>query len=144
MGMKLPDTQPENPGKILDHDAGLGEASEAMVDERARELAMIAGLDPDASADEFHQQAREELSGRADEDAAADDEGTIAGLSSYDDVPGESGTSVSPGTNAAASGDEETIGEALYSEGITEADHDRMVSSRDDEYREAHDEEKQS
>lgn len=140
--MRLPDTEPEEPGKILDHDAGIGESGEAAVDERARELAKIAGLDPDDAQDEFRQQAREELSGRADENAPADEDGAIAGLTSYDDVPGESGGPVSPGTNSAASGDEETIGEALYAEGINEADHDRMVSSRDDEYREARDEEK--
>ena len=140
--MRLPDTEPGAPGKILDHDAGMGEASEATVDKRARELAKIAGLDPDEAADEFHQQAREELSGRADENAPADEEGAIAGLTSYDDVPGESGGAVSPSTHSAASGDEETIGESLYAEGINEAGHDRMVSSRDDEYREARDEEK--
>lgn len=141
MGMQLPDTQPGNHGKILDHDAGLGEASEAMVDARARELAEIAGLSPEDSAADFHRQARAELSGRADPNSANDDEGAASELSSYDDVPGESGSAVYPGTNAAASGDEQTIGESLYAEGISEATHDRMVESRGEELRDARDEE---
>ncbi len=139
--MKLPDTQPENPGKILDHDAGIGESSEAMVDARAQELAQIAGLDEKDSAKDFHGQAREELRGTADPNAPADDDGATAGLVAYDDVPGESGASVGYGTNAADSGDEQTIGEALYGEGISEATHDRMVESRGEELREAGEEE---
>ena len=140
--MQLPDTQPETPGKILDHDAGLGEASEAMVDERARELAKIAGMNPEDSAEDFHAQARAELRGSADPDAANDNDGLAADLSNYDDVVGESGNAVTPAANSAASGDEQTIGESLYAEGISEATHDRMVESREEELREARDEEK--
>ena len=140
--MQLPDREPESNGKILSHDAGIGEASNAMVKERARELAKIAGLDPETSTENFMIQAREELRGDPDADAATDDEGEIAQLSAYDDVPGESGTAVAPSTQAAASSDEQTIGESLYSEGIAEADHDRMVSSRTEEDRDARAEEK--
>ena len=70
------------------------------------------------------------MRGAADPDAANDDEGAIAGLIDEDDVPGESGSAVLPETNAAASSDEQTIGEELYGEGIAEADHDRMTQSR--------------
>ena len=143
MVMKLPDTQPEQPSKMLDHDAGLGEASEDMVEARARELAKIAGLSRDESPKDFMGEARGELRGSVDPDSPSDDEGAIAGLSSYDEVPGESGMPVSPATNAVASGDEESIGEALYSEGISEATHDRMVESRSEELRDARDEEKE-
>ena len=62
-----------------------------------------------------------------------DDAGPVADLTAEDDVIGESGGTVAPATNAAMHGDEETVGEQLYSEGIDEADHDRMTASRREE-----------
>ena len=128
--MQLPDQPPHDQGKILNHAAGIGEVSKAEVEKRARELAEIDGLDADQVNERHRYQARQELRGAADPDAANDDEGAIAGLIDEDDVPGESGSAVLPETNAAASSDEQTIGEELYGEGIAEADHDRMTQSR--------------
>ena len=128
--MQLPDQSPHDQGKILNHAAGIGEVSEAEVEKRARELAEIDGFDADQVNEGHRHQARQEMLGAADADAANDDEGLIAGLINEDDVPGESGSAVYPATNAAASSDEQTIGEELYGEGIAEADHDRMTQSR--------------
>ena len=131
--MQLPNESPRAKGKILNHDAGLGEPGNEDVERRARELAEIAGIGRDESIDDFRLQAREELRGTADPNTPNDDEGLAAGLISEDDVPGESGGAVSPATNAATHGNEQTIGEQLYGEGIDEADHDRMVESRREE-----------
>ena len=131
--MQLPDDAQNLPGKILDHDAGIGEVDNDMIDERARELAAIDGLTPGQVNEGHRHQAREELQGGDDPTVPNDDEGVEAGLINADDVPGESGGAVSPATNAATHGDEQTIGEQLYSEGIAEADHDRMVDSRSQE-----------
>lgn len=131
--MPTPDQSSNPPGKILDHDAGLGEADHDRIEARAIELAEIAGLDPD-QVDEGHRaQARDELSGTADPDAANDEEGAAAGLIESDDVPGQSGGAVAPAANATQGDDEQTIGESLYAEGVAEADHDRMVESRREE-----------
>ncbi len=131
--MQLPDQPPHPPGKILDHAAGIGEASDDMVEQRARELAEIDGL-TSADVNEGHRdQARQELRGEDEPTLPNDDEGAIADLIEPDDVPGESGGPVSPATNAANHGDEQTIGEALYTEGIDEATHDRMTQSRQQE-----------
>ena len=131
--MQLPDQSSNPPGKILDHGAGIGEADNDMVERRARELAEIDGLTPDQVNEGHRYQARQELRGAADPNAANDDEGPEASLIEEDDVLGESGGAVSPATNAAQHGDEQTVGEALYAEGIAEADHDRMISSREEE-----------
>ena len=131
--MQLPDDSPRAKGKILNHDAGLGEAGNEDVERRARELAEIAGLGRDEPVEDFRLQAREELRGTVDPNTPNDDEGLAADLIEEDDVPGESGGAVSPATNAAAHGDEQTVGEQLYGEGIDEADHDRMVKSRREE-----------
>ncbi len=133
-GMQLPDQPPQAKGKILDHDAGVGEPDNEMVDQRARELADIAGLDRDESVEDFRRQAREELRG-VDPNVPNDDSGPVADLIAEDDVIGESGGATAPATNAAMQGDEQTIGEQLYSEGIDEADHDRMTASRREERR---------
>jgi hypothetical protein len=132
--MQLPDQSLQASGKILDHDAGLGEVSEAMVEERARELAMIAGLPPERATNAHRRQASEELRGDADPNSPpADDDASIAEIIQYDEAPGSSGHAVAPATHAATHGDEETIGEQLYAEGVAEATHDRMVESRKDD-----------
>lgn len=125
----------QTPGKILDHGVGIGEANKNLVEERAKELAAIAGLSTHDVTDAHRAQARQELAGRADPYEANDDEGATAALIEPDDVLGQSGGATPPASNAAASGDEESIGEALYSEGVTEATHDQMVESRREEHR---------
>ena len=132
--MQLPDQPPHPPGKILDHADGLGEADNDMVEQRARELAEIDGFDADQVNEGHRAQARAELQGEDDPTRPNDDEAATAELIERDDVFGESGGAVSPATNAAVHGDEQTIGEALYTEGINEADHDRMTQSRQQEH----------
>lgn len=108
----------------------MGEVGEAQIEERARELAMIAGLPPGEATDAHRAQAARELRGTDDDSFPNDEEAALAGSIDRDDIPGERGGAVMPETDAAASEDEETVGEALYAEGIAEADHDRMVASR--------------
>ena len=131
--MQLPDESPHNQGKILDRSAGIGEVSKAEIEERARELAEIDGLDADQVNAGHRDRARQEMLGATDADAANDDDGAIADLTSEDDVPGESGTMVSTVNNSSVDGDDQTIGEELVNEGIGEADHDRMLESRKQE-----------
>ena len=131
--MQLPDQSSNPPGKILDHDAGIGEADKDMVEARARELAEIDGFGADQVNEGHRYQARQELRGAADPNAANDDEGPESELINEDDVIGESGGEVNAFTNEAQYGDEQTVGEALYSEGVAEADHDRMIESRKEE-----------
>ena len=111
----------------------MGEADKEMVEARARELATIDGFSSDQVNEGHRYQARQEMRGAADPNAANDDEGPEASLIEEDDVLGENGHAVAPATNAAQHGDEQTVGEALYSEGIAEADHDRMTQSRQQE-----------
>lgn len=126
-----PESTSRPAGRILDHDAGLGEASADAVEERARELAMIAGFTPDQVNDEHRREAREELSGAVDPNGIpADDDPAVADLTAYDEAPDERGHVVVPTGDPADGSDEETIGEALYSEGVAEATHDQMVASR--------------
>lgn len=132
-----PESTSRPAGRILDHDAGLGEASADMVEERARELAMIAGFTPDQVTDAHRREAREELSGAVDPNGIpADDDPLVADLTAYDEAPDESGHVVAAMGDPADGSDEETIGAALYSEGVAEATHDQMVESRRDQLEE--------
>ena len=134
--MKLPDQAPHDRGKILNHGDGIGEVDQAAIEQRARELAEIDGFTAGQVNEGHRHQARLEMLGADDPDASNDDEGAIAEMSDEDDVPGESGGAVSPGTNAAANADEQSDAEQLYAEGIAEAEHDRMTASREQEDRE--------
>ncbi len=129
-----PESTSRPAGRILDHDAGLGEASADTVEERARELAMIAGFTPDQVTDAYRHEAREELRGAVDPNGIpADDDPLVADLTAYDEAPDESGHVVAAMGDPADGSDEETIGAALYSEGVAEATHDQMVESRRDQ-----------
>lgn len=126
-----PESSSRPSGRILDHDAGLGEASADTVEERARELAMIAGFTPDQVNDEHRREAREELSGAVDPNGVpADDDPAVADITAYDEAPDERGHSVAPTGDPADGSDEDSIGASLYSEGVAEATHDQMVESR--------------
>ena len=122
---ETPDEQLQNHGKILDHDAGTGEIAEDEIESRARELAMIAGRLPDESNSGDRTQAVEELRGRRDPLAANDETPFAADMTERD---GLTGGAESPATDV--SDGDETIGEALYNEGVAEATHDQMVESR--------------
>ena len=128
--MQLSDQSPEPSGKIIDGADGVGEIDKDMVEERARELAEIDGLTAEDVNEGHRLQARKELRGADDPFTPNDDAGGVGDLIERDDVPGESGSSTAPATNSASFGDEESVGEALYAEGIEEATHDRMVESR--------------
>lgn len=129
--MQLPDQTAETVGKILDHDAGLGEANRDQVEERARELALIAGLSAEDVNDGHRFQARQELRGAVDPNVANDEDAQLAGLMAADDeAPGDSGFEGGLESNTPVHGDEQSIGEALYGEGVAEATHDQMVESR--------------
>ncbi len=104
-----------------------------MVEQRARELAEIDGFEAQDVNEGHRQQAKQELRGEDDPTMPNDDEGAVADLIERDDILGESGGATAPATNAAIHGDEQSIGEALYTEGINEADHDRMTESRHQE-----------
>ena len=105
-----------------------------MVEERARELAMIAGFTPDQVTDAHRSEARDELRGAVDPNGVpADGDPSVADIITYDEAPEESGHAVPAMGDPADGSDEETIGASLYSEGVAEATHDQMVESRRDQ-----------
>ncbi len=117
---------PETHGKISTASAGLGVPSPELVEERARELAAIAGRSASAFTDEDLRQAKDELLGNDSEDAPEETADVVASLTERDEPVGIQGCHV-PNVGLP---DDQSLGEELVSEGLDEAAHDQMVAAR--------------
>ena len=103
--------------------SGTGTSSPDDLRRRAEELAVIEGLRPEAVNGGHLRRAREELSGGGESPNDVMPESTT--LADRDPVSG-SGGSHTPNHGV---GDEETIGERLYAQGVEEAVHDEMLAA---------------
>jgi len=116
-----------NSGKTLLHGAEAGEITSAMIENRAREIALIDGRAFTSTTD--RRKAREELQGRALPDTTSDDSASIARSLNRDpsdpvSVPGHQ-TPDHPNE-----GDDPDMIERLAIEGVEEAQHDQMLAAR--------------
>ncbi|MDB6169247.1 MAG: hypothetical protein JWM88_2111 [Verrucomicrobia bacterium] len=118
--------------KIILHGQGTGDLSDADVEKRARELAVIRGRSGDQVNENDRAEAWSELHGDLVPETS-DTDGQSAGAMSRDPsepigVPGRQIPN--------REGDDETAAvERLASEGVEEAQHDQMLASRDQEHR---------
>jgi hypothetical protein len=120
---------PLNKGVLTSNSVGIGPVSRAMLQQRARELALIAGRDPAHVLPADHAQARRELGGGTDADRQEKLLDALPEDKRWDPVPG------SPGQQAPenSSEDEDDEGrsetEQLVEEGVDEAERDRMLQA---------------
>ncbi len=119
-------------GKITVHGNGLGVPSPALVEKRAREIAMIDERDPDQFTDADWEQAKNELTGVEASHVPEMDSDIGNELTERDEIPGASGHQAA---NNGFDGDD-NVGEELVSGGIEEAAHDQMVEARREELEE--------
>jgi hypothetical protein len=112
-------------GKILDHAHGLGTPTPAMMEARAREIAVINGRDENQVTQNDRDQARKELTGVAEIETTDEDRSATSATRAWDPVPGTQGHKV-PNQEA---DDEQVAAEKLTKEGVAEADHVRMVEA---------------
>ncbi|MEO6994010.1 MAG: hypothetical protein ABI273_10295 [Lacunisphaera sp.] len=117
---------PLNKGVLTENSAGIGPVTRAMVQARARELALIAGRTAHEVTQADYEQAKRELTGESDvdrQDALLD---ALPESKRWDPVPGSEGQQVpeSPSEDEDDEGRSET--EQLVDEGAEEADLDRM------------------
>ena len=111
-------------GRISGHFNGLGTVTPEMVEQRAREIALINGR----TAEEFNEtdleEARAEMTGEfALEEQREEEPGAVAG-SLADAVPGSSGHKNAPKLPS----DEQRMAEQLVQEGVDEAEHHSMLA----------------
>jgi hypothetical protein len=122
-------TNPLNTGMLTQNFTGIGPVTRAMVQARARELAVIAGRAPPYVTQVDYQQAKRELTGESDidrQDALLD---ALPESKRWDPIPESAGrqASESPSEDEDAEGRSET--EQLVDEGAEEADRDRMLQA---------------
>jgi len=108
--------------KISSHFDGLGTVTAEMVQQRARELALINGRDPNRFTEADWAEAKKELA--SSEAESPDTEGdTVNALRRWDEPPGSSGHKVP----SAIQSDEQTFAERLVEHGVEEANHEQML-----------------
>jgi hypothetical protein len=117
---------PLNKGIIMENADGIGTVTPAMVEARARELALINGHGSSGPTEADYQQVKRELTGEEEIDPQEEDVESLPESEDWDPVPGSTGRQVaeSLGEDEDAEGRSEAA--QMYEEGINEAEHDQM------------------
>jgi hypothetical protein len=120
---------PLSKGVLTENSVGIGTVTRAMVNARARELALIAGRPAGRVHQAEYEQAKRELTGGSDidlQDAILEE---LPESKRWDPVPGSEGRQVEelPSEDEDDEGRSET--EQLVDEGAEEAGRDRMVQA---------------
>ena len=105
---------------------GTGTVTPAMVEARARELALIDGRDSSKPTKADYQQAKRELTGEDDIDPQQENLESLPESEAWDPLPGSTGRQAaeSLGEDEDAEGRSESA--QMFEEGISEAEHDQM------------------
>src|SRR6266850_6892199 len=82
---------PLNKAIIMENAAGTGTVTPAMVEARARELALIDGRDSSKPTEADYQQAKRELTGEDDIDPQQENLESLPELEAWDPLPGSTG-----------------------------------------------------
>jgi hypothetical protein len=117
---------PLNKGIIMENADGIGTVTPAMVEARARELALINGHGSSGPTKADYQQAKRELTGEEEIDSQGENVESVPESEGWDPVPGSTGRQAadSLGEDEDAEGRSEAA--QMFEEGINEADHDQM------------------
>jgi hypothetical protein len=120
---------PLNKGILTEKAVGIGTVTLEMVEERANELAEIAGRVPPQASTIDYEEARRELTGESNIDVQAALLESIPESGRWDPVPGSTGrhTPDSFGEDEDSEGRSESA--QLVEEGVREAEHDQMLEA---------------
>jgi replicative superfamily II helicase len=118
---------PLNKGVIMENADGIGTVTPAMVETRARELALIDGRDSSKPTEADYQQAKRELTGEDEIDPRQKNLESLPESEAWDPLPGSTGhqAAESLGEDEDAEGRSEAA--QMFEEGINEAEHDQML-----------------
>src|SRR6266550_5802934 len=118
---------PLNKGIIMENADGIGTVTPAMIEARARELAVINGRDSSKPTRADYQQGKRELTGEEEIDPQEKNVESVPESEGWDPVPGSSGLQAadSLGQDEDAEGRSESA--QMFEEGIDDADHDQML-----------------
>jgi len=110
-------------GRFTEHAHGLGTVTEAMVRQRARELALINGRSEDQVLDSDLDQAHRELTGEERLEPQSSPAEELTEESRWVGVP----ESIGHQAPTVPAPDEQTFAEKLVEEGVEDAEQDQMV-----------------
>src|SRR6266446_1883140 len=124
---------PLNKGIIMENADGIGAVTPAMVEARARELALINGRGSSKPTKADYQQAKRELTGEEEIDLQEENLESVPESEAWDPVPGSTGHQAadSLGEDEDAEGRSEAA--QMFKEGINEAEHDQMLRAAEAE-----------
>ena len=124
---------PLNKGIIMENADGIGTVTPAMIEARARELALINGHGSSGPTKADYQQAKRELTGEEEIDPQEENVESVPESEGWDTVPGSTGRQAadSPGEDEDAEGRSEAA--QMYEEGIDEAEHDQILRAAEEE-----------
>lgn len=119
----------ENPlskGMIEENSVGIGEISTERLEDRARELALIAGR---PLTNEDREQALRELNGGDDVDARQAMLESISEDKRWDPIPSSTGHQAQESASETEDEDGQGKSAQLFEEGVSEAAHDQMLQA---------------
>jgi hypothetical protein len=117
---------PLNKGIIMENAGGIGTVTPAMVEARARELALINGHGSSGPTEADYQQAKRELTGQEEIDPQEENVESLPESEDWNPMPGSTGRQAaeSLGEDEDAEGRSEAA--QMIEEGVNEAEHDQM------------------
>jgi hypothetical protein len=124
---------PLNKGIIMENADGIGTVTPAMIEARARELALINGRRSSKPSEADYQQAKRELTGEEEIDSQEENVESLPESEGWDPVQGSTGRQAaeSLGEDEDAEGRSESA--QMFEEGINEAEHDQMLRAAEAE-----------
>jgi hypothetical protein len=111
-------------GRISGRFDGMGTVTPEMVEQRAREIALINGRPAEEFNEADLEEARAELTGDFATNEQREEEPGMVAATLRDVVPGTSGHRVAPKLPS----DEQRMAEQLVQEGVEEAEHHQMLA----------------
>ena len=117
---------PLNKGIIMENADGIGTVTPAMVEARARELAVINGHGSSGPTKADYQQAKRELTGEEEIDPQEKNVESLPESEGWDPVPGSSGRQAAESLGEDEDAERRSESAQMFEEGINEADHDQM------------------
>ena len=122
-------SNPKNKGMIASNSSGIGAVSRAMINKRAKELALLSGRIPPVASEADYEQAERELSGGPELDRKEEIIEDLPESERWDPVPGSQGRQAPelPSEDEDDEGRNESA--QLIEEGVHEAEHDQMLEA---------------
>jgi len=117
---------PLNKGVIMENADGTGTVTPAMVEARARELALIDGGDSSKPTEADFQQAKRELTGEDDIDPQQENLKSLPESEGWDPVPGSTERQAANSLGEAEDAEGRRESAQMFEKGTNEAEHDQM------------------